>query len=164
MARKQVLELLEPYCSTSKCVKSKSSDEHELRLLARCMSTVAEERWNDVQQTATSTGRPLLLVHQSDGWGCDINVLDCFSLPHMSCKRVSRKRAEFLLEILMLKSLRLNNTVDQCMRYYAPREMRGKTQWHILGSAMGTECISMGKVIALLSICICRAVYTVAAL
>ena len=57
--------------------------------------------------------------------------------------RVSKGRVEYLLEIVLLKTLDAENNVSQMLRMYPPRLMPGRSGWHVFGSSL--ECVVLPR-------------------
>ena len=44
----------------------------DLANVAKCMAMVSHERWTEVINLAKSVGGPIMYVHMSDGWACNV--------------------------------------------------------------------------------------------
>ena len=112
-----------------------TADVHDYHRIRELMEKTLQSHYEMVLKEASALQAPVVFVHMSDGWGS--NVVER-ALPSSSgCRMVreKRRRAEFLLEGVILKYKDLHGRTHACMRMFPPREMIGKTGWHIFGSA-----------------------------
>lgn len=138
-ARCDVERILQPFFGYGRCVVT--AEVSELRRVCRCMETVAKEHFDSILEEAASVGAPVMMIHQSDGMGCDMQQTEIGRGPAFNVTRVARHRAELLLELVVVKSYTATGNFAQGIRFFAPRLMEGKTGWHVFGSSM--DCPSL---------------------
>ena len=92
---------------------------------------------------AARTGLPILLVHQPDGMGVNMWATHSCEAPSRArgVARSGRHRAEFLLGLQILKTIDERGRHLQCIHFYSPRELVGKTGWHVWSSSL--DCPSL---------------------
>ena len=105
------------------------------------MELVSLERFHSVADQAAAAGVPIMIVHQSDGLGCDMQKTHTQQSvgPGTSVTRVGRYRAELLLDLVIAKTFNHTGQFVQALHFYAPRNMAGKTGWHIFTGSL--ECL-----------------------
>ena len=77
----------------SHCNVLTHSDKRELKRLRHCIEVTAHERLTEFKEVATVTGKAIMMVHESDAWGCDI--LQTMTAASSLCRihRVASRRA-----------------------------------------------------------------------
>ena len=139
MQRREIDDILVPFSGYNRVVVS--TDAGELRRICKCMDTVRTERYDSIVKVAASVGVPVMLVHQSDGFGCNMVRTESSSSSGVSVHRVGAFRAELLLELQILKTYTASGAMAQEIMFYPPRLMEGKTTWHMFGSSL--DCPSL---------------------
>ena len=129
MARHEVEELLAPCKGYNRCVVE--HDVADSRRVASCMQTVSEEVFDSILSQAGAAGVPVLLVHESDGFGCNMCKTETAGAGGTAVARVCQYRAELLLELIIVKTYTPAGRFVQAIRFHAPRNMHGKSAWHI---------------------------------
>ena len=114
----------------------RSSDKVYEALLARCFHKVSSERFFEIIHIAELSGAPLLMFHASDGWSTDMQQTLSAGVPGCRVHRVGTYKAEFLLEVVLLKTFDLSGDIVQALRFYPPRLMRSKTGWAVFASSL----------------------------
>ena len=137
--REQIDDILRPFRGYNRCAYANST--HSLRRVARVMEQVSVEHFDATVAKAASIGAPVLQVHQSDGFGCDLQATTEADLGGVTVRRSGRYRAELLMELLLLRTVLPSGEHMMSLRFYAPRRMDGKTGWHIFGSSL--DCPSL---------------------
>lgn len=126
--------MLRPFFGYARCVYK--AEDAELRRVCRSMHQVCEERFDDVVRQGCAAGSPIMLVHESDGYSCDMMKTISTSMVDGSLQRVGRYRQEWLLELLVVKTYDGRGHMQQAIRFFAPRVVEGKTGWHIFLSSL----------------------------
>ena len=118
------------------------TDLGNLANLSRCMHTVSSAFWDEIIGDCARDGSPCMVVHQSDGWGCDMMRTKNFTFP--GCRTVVRcvtERAEWLIESLQLKTMSISGQCRQMLKIFPIRQMQGKTGWHIFSSSLDVPSV-----------------------
>ena len=106
------------------------------------MQRLQKSRWDRCIEAARRDKSPAMQIYLSDGWGCNISESILLELWNdKSTRREVRKRSEFLLERVILKVLGPSGKVSMAMRSMLPREMLGKTAWHVFGGCLGVPLL-----------------------
>ena len=135
-----IADLLQPVAPHSRSMGK--PQVAELHHLARCMAVVSRERYTELLAMARMTGGPLMQFHASDGWSCDTLRTEVTKLVNgKTIQRKGRRRSEYLLELILLKTLDMNGRVQQSLRFYAPRELKSKKGWAVFASSL--DCPSL---------------------
>ena len=114
-----------------------SAEWGDLRHLARCFAEISHERFAEVMASAAASGAPILQAHMSDGWSRDFSQTYSRGQGGASkSRRIGRRRIEWLLELVLLKTCSPSGKIEQALRYFAPRQMKSKTGWHIFASSI----------------------------
>lgn len=146
MSRADVEAVLRLFFSYSRCVYR--TEEPELKRVSRAMLEVCKARFNHILRSASSAGSPIMIVHESDGYSCD--MMQTVTAPmltdaSLTLHRVGRHRQEWLLELVLLKAYDLQGKLAQAIRYFAPRAVEGKTGWYMFNSSLDTvSLLQMG--------------------
>ena len=133
-SRSEALDVLRPFFSYSECVYQ--CEEPELRHVCRCVNQVAVERAEAVVRSAYTAGAPIMMIHQSDGFACNMMQTVKTPLLQKTLSRVGCYRQEWLLELQIVKTIDVGGRFEQAIRYFAPRAVVGKTGWHIFHSSL----------------------------
>jgi len=140
MSEPRIRDVLSATASHSRCLDKPSVTS--LRHLARCQAQVSQEWYDELLTMASKVGGPLLQYHASDGWSCNMQKTETAPLSDgISIRRVGKRRVEYLLELLLLKTLDSRGNIVSALRFYQPRAMRGKTGWDIFASTL--DCPSL---------------------
>ena len=117
--RQDVEDVLAPYYSYASCVYK--VDVGELRRIVRCMEAVAREQFSAVLEEGAAAGSPAMVVHESDGFACNMwkTVTEV-----LGCKRVRRSGKnwqEVLLELLIAKTCSRTGELTQASSHKLAR-------------------------------------------
>ena len=100
MSSSDIADVLEPFSSYSASLSR--SDCAGLHHVARCFAQISKDRFHELLDLAVMGEQPLLQVHASDGWSCDVSeIITLGKETGFRTARVGRRRQEYLMELLL---------------------------------------------------------------
>lgn len=110
---------------TATCVLQ-HDDLVSLAKVEKVLHRLLRSRYDQVTQSACRGKKPLLAAYMSDGWSTDIKVTRSIAAGHKFFKRVSKTRAEFLAEKLLVRTFADSGDVATAILLWPATPLAGK--------------------------------------
>ena len=119
------------------------NEDRDIARFASSFQLLLESKSAILVETALRCESPILQVYMSDGWSCNTSTAQYLQIDQLKVRRTSREKTEFLAETMIMKCFDLCGKMVSALTLCPPRNLPGKTCWHIMGAAAAHPCLRL---------------------